>query len=185
MKKLLLPVIFLTSFLFSGCLNLGNIFGLFYLGYDFVNIENKKVKYIGEVRPYSEALIIDDILFDVGLERDWDRLRKGVEYWRPIFVVNTSNIYINKKRYDVRSTGLIDYVIKTDRDGDVINANANYITVDFNGIPIKHKKIKILYDVSIKCITGETITINREFTGYLKLKVTHFSWEELFWYPSV
>jgi hypothetical protein len=202
------------------------IFGSFYLDYDFVNIENKDV--IGWGKPYSQAIVMGDVQFELGLLRDYER--RG-EFYKPDFYIYIRGKYENKNKFiesilinnlvvydgkikysmlervnkvwlyintdtlegsyqpnkeeiaDIQRTGLIDHVIKIDDEDAIINANAEIIGVHFNSVPIKNNKIKILYDISIKCTTGETITINRELTGYLKLKQSYLQWGEIFWYP--
>jgi hypothetical protein len=130
--------------------------------------------------------LIESVLVNNVVVYDGKTKYSMLERMNEVSLIGTSYYKLNEEEIaHVQRTGLIDHVIKTDREGAVINANAEMIWVDFNSLPIKHKKVKILYDISIKCTTGETITINRELTGYLKLKTVHRHWEELFWYPSV
>jgi len=80
---------------------------------------------------------------------------------------------------DIRRTGLIDHTVYINEKDNMRAVSAYFfsIPIDFK----KHNKIKILFDVFIKYTTGETIIINKELTGLLKVK--HYPRFDYFYIP--
>jgi hypothetical protein len=88
MRKILLPAVFLISFLFSGCLNFFSaFFGSFYYSYDFDNKKNKNVTSDkkGVLNGLTEPeIIIDGIKFTFSLDEDYERsYRRTVKSYYP------------------------------------------------------------------------------------------------------
>jgi hypothetical protein len=69
---------------------------------------------------------------------------------------------------DIRRTGLIEHTVYINEKDNMRAVSAHFISIpiDFK----KHKKIKIIFDIFIKYTTEETININQELVGLLKMK---------------
>jgi hypothetical protein len=96
-KKLLLPVVFLTSILFNSCSTFPVIiFGKFYEEYDFVNRKNKNIS-IGNSQRDSPKLKLKNVNFFLGFYKDFDKKKnedKSNIYYEP-----TIYIYALKDKY--------------------------------------------------------------------------------------
>jgi len=219
-----LTVVFLTSFLFSGCFTFTIFFNSFYYEYDFANINNKNVT-IGSGQWASPKLKLKDINFFFSLDKDFEQKGRESNIYYKSFIsiyvpkdkyvnhifINKVAVYSDEAEYsmlervksvslyslednayflkeeeitDVQHTGLINCIINTDNENTTINAQQ--IFVRFFSIPIdsKYKKIRMLFDISVKYTTDEEITINQEVTGFLKLKKRPQSIWEYIWFPT-
>jgi hypothetical protein len=106
-KKILLPAVFLISFLFSGCLNFfPAFFGSFYYSYDFDNKKNKNVtsdrKNILDGMAETK-IIIEGIKFIFSLDEDYERsYRRTVKSYYPWFCIRLpegkyiAHVFINR-----------------------------------------------------------------------------------------
>jgi hypothetical protein len=226
-KKILLPAVFLISFLFSGCFTFSSIK---HYTYEFVNYKNKNVKKEKEGEWYqwnrwsSPEIIMEGVKFYFSLDGDgkqscgrdlvmgsnyspWIRIEALEGKYIDHVLINKVTVYVGETEYsmlermswvsidlidgyvvfneeetlDVRRTGLIDHTVYTGDEYTFIETRSVY--VKFFSVPIdfkKHKKIKILFDISVEYTTGEKIIINQELTGLLKIER-----EPNFWFPTV
>ena len=100
-------------------------------------------------------------------------------------LINDSLSFTEEENATIRRTGLINRSVYTEDDKDYIFIMRD-VFVRFYGVPIdftKYKEIKMLFDISIEYTTGETITVNQELIGLLKMnRVPRFDY---FYFPTV